>query len=57
MMNWVKRSWKAASSKYRIPLNLPAEMMVFTRSNQERIDALVDQNNRIRRMVIHTRSE
>lgn len=56
MISWAKSKWEMAHGRKPIPLKFPNDTLVFTNSDRERIDALVDKENRIRRMVIHTRS-
>ena len=55
MIAWAKSKWEVKYGRKTIPLKFPSDMLLFTNSNRERIDALVDKDNRVRRMVIHTR--
>ena len=56
MIAWAKSKWEVKYGRKTIPLKFPSDMLLFTNSNRERIDALVDKDNRVRRMVIHTRT-
>jgi hypothetical protein len=56
MIAWAKSKWEKAHGRKTIPLRLPNDMLLFTNSDRERIDALIDRENRVRRMVVHTRS-
>ena len=38
-----------------IPLRLPHTMILFTGCNRESIDAVIDENNRVQQLIVHTR--
>ena len=52
MIAWAKSKWEKAHGHKTIPLRLPNDMLLFTNSDRERIDALIDEENRVRRMVV-----
>lgn len=58
MLRWLQEKAGVVGKRPdKIILTLPPDMLVFTRSDRERIDALVDGENRVRRMVVHTKSD
>ena len=57
MISWALSKWQLKHGRKKIPLNLPSDMFLFTNSDKERIDALVDKDNRVRRMVVHTKTQ